>query len=146
MTELSPATLQNIPLSYASCSIGCKPEHTLPQKLDAIAAAGFTGIELSMPDLLSFASVHLRHEVGPKDFDDLCTAAKAVKAMCDAKNLQIMMLQPFANFEGWAEGSEERRDAFERAKGWIRIMEACGTDMLQVRLNNFQQSFEYPAH
>ena len=42
------------------------------------------------------------------------------------------MLQPFANFEGWKEGSDGRKDAFERAAGWIQIMQACGTDLLQV--------------
>ena len=44
------------------------------------------------------------------------------------------MLQPFSNFEGWPQGSKERGDAFSRAKGWIQIMQAVGTDMLQVRL------------
>ncbi len=43
-----------------------------------------------------------------------------------------MMLQPFSNFEGWSKGSKERADAFVRAKGWMRIMEALGTDMLLV--------------
>lgn len=129
---LSIDTLQDIPVSYATCSIGCKPEHTLPKKLDAIASAGFTGIELSMPDILAFASEFLKKEVGPKDWDDLCTAAKAIKSQTDAKGLKVMMLQPFANFEGWPEGSPERRDAFDRANGWIRIMQACGTNLLQV--------------
>jgi sugar phosphate isomerase/epimerase len=42
------------------------------------------------------------------------------------------VLQPFANFEGWSEGSVERAMAWKRAEGWMRIMEAAGTDMLQV--------------
>ncbi|KAL9079614.1 MAG: hypothetical protein Q9157_001499 [Trypethelium eluteriae] len=130
--SLSLSSLEEIPICYASCSIGCKPEDTLPKKLDAIASAGFQAIELSMPDLLSFASLHLRHDVGPYDFDDLGSAAKVVKTMCDAKGLKILILQPFANFEGWKEGSEERIDAFTRARGWVEIMKACGTDMLQV--------------
>jgi len=46
--------------------------------------------------------------------------------------LTIFVLQPFGNFEGWAEGSKERKDAFDRAKGWIRIMKSVGTDMLQA--------------
>jgi len=134
--------LSSIPVAYASCSIGCKPEHTLPKKLNAIAAAGFTAIELSMPDLLSFANTVLRpsqqddpnakSEIGPYDFDDLCEAARVVKAQCDSKSLKILILQPFANFEGWPEGSEEREDAWTRVKGWMKIMEAAGTDMLQV--------------
>ena len=129
---LSSSSLKEIPVCYASCSIGSRPGDTLPKKLDAIASAGFRAIELSMPDLLSFASLHLRHDVGPYDFEDLCSAAKVVKTMCDSKNLRILILQPFANFEGWEKGSEERIDAFTRAKGWVEIMTACGTDMLQV--------------
>lgn len=129
---LQLASLSTVPISFATCSIGCKDEHTLPKRINAIAAAGFQGIELSMPDLVSFASMHLRHEVAPNEYDDLCTAAKVVKSMCEAKGMKIMMLQPFSNFEGWPDGSQERRDAFDRARGWIRVMEACGTDMLQV--------------
>ena len=130
--SLSQSSLQGIPLCYASCSIGCRPEDTLPKKLDAIASVGLQAIELSMPDLLSFACLHLRVNVGPYDYDDLCSAAKVVKTMCDAKSLKILILQPFANFEGWKEGSEERKDAFKRVRGWIEIMKACGTEMLQV--------------
>lgn len=129
---LSAESFKQIPTAFASCSIGCKPEHTLPKKLDAIAKAGFQAIELSMPDLLSFASTHLRKEVGPYDFDDLYSAAKVVKAQCDAKGLKILILQPFSNFEGWAEGSKEREDAWIRVKGWIKIMQGAGTDMLQI--------------
>lgn len=129
--SISLSSLQSIPTSYATVSIGCKDEHTLPKKLNAIYGAGFSAIELGFPDLLSFASMHLRKEVGPYDWDDLITAGKVVKAQCDAKGLKILMLQPFSNFEGWKE-EEGRKDAFTRAKGWIRIMEAVGTDMLQV--------------
>ena len=42
------------------------------------------------------------------------------------------MLQPFANLEGWPADSAERKDAFDRAKGWITIMAAVGTETLQV--------------
>ena len=130
--SLSLSSLECIPASYATVSIGCKDEHTLPKKIQAISTAGFKGIELGFPDLLAFASMHLRHEVGPYDYDDLYSAAKVVKAQTDAQGLKIMLLQPFANFEGWPEGSDERKDAFKRAEGWIRIMEAAGCDTLQV--------------
>jgi sugar phosphate isomerase/epimerase len=134
--------LEKIPIAYASVSIGYTDEHTLPKKLEAISAAGFQAIELGFPDLLSFANLHLRpgkqedgqypEAIKEDDYDSLAAAAKVVKTMCDAKGLKILILQPFSNFEGWPEGSEERRDAWKRAKGWMRIMEAAGTDMLQV--------------
>ncbi|THX59365.1 putative 4-hydroxyphenylpyruvate dioxygenase [Aureobasidium pullulans] len=130
--SLTNASLRNLPVCYASVSIGCREEHTLPKKLEAISQAGFTAIELGFPDLLAFASTYMKKEVGAYDYDDLVISAKVVKAMCEAKKLKVLILQPFANFEGWQEGSEERKDAFTRAEGWIRIMEAVGTDMLQV--------------
>lgn len=133
-------SLDKIPTCYASVSIGCKDEHTLPKKLDAIAAAGFQAIELGFPDLLSFANQHLKPDQqgdGPDsikedDYASLCATAKVVKAMCDAKGLKILILQPFSNFEGWPEGSAERQAVWDRVNGWVRIMEAAGTDMLQV--------------
>lgn len=127
-----PTKIGSIPTCYASCSIGHKPEHNLPAKLKVISDAGFDAIELSMPDLLSFASEKLNKDVGPKDYDDLCEVGKDVKNLCQEHKLKILILQPFSNFEGWKKGSKEREDAFERARGWIRIMESVGTDMLQV--------------
>ncbi len=129
---IQKSSVQDIPTCFASCSIGCKPSHTLPKRLEAIAAAGFDAIELSFPDILTFASEQLKRDVQPSDYDDLCSVGQEIKRLCESQKLKILMLQPFANFEGWPEGSDQRRDAFDRAKGWIRIMEAVGTDMLQV--------------
>lgn len=125
-----------IPVSYATCSLG-KPSRQsslpLPLKLSAIAEAGFSGIELSFPDLLGFARASFtKEDIKEDDWDTLCAAGQMVKQLCDAKNLKVMMLQPFSNFEGWPEGSPERDEAFRRAAGWIQIMKAVGTDMLQV--------------
>ncbi|TRX88940.1 hypothetical protein FHL15_010168 [Xylaria flabelliformis] len=121
-----------VPTSYATCSIGHKESHTLPEKLKAISAAGFDGIELSMPDILSYGKELHGQEPDPTDYNTLVTISKAIKSLTEAQNLKILMLQPFANFEGWSKGSKEREDAFTRARGWIRVMQAVGTDMLQV--------------
>ena len=125
-------TKQKIPTCYASVSIGHRPVHNLLAKLEAISNTGFDAIELGMPDLLSFASDQLGKNVDPKDYDSLCIAGREVKKLCAEHALKILILQPFSNFEGWPKGSKEREDAFERAKGWMRVMEAVGTDMLQV--------------
>lgn len=132
-------SLRTIPTSYASCSLGnpSDPPPLLP-RLDAISSAGFSAIELSFPDILSYGATLLGHDPSPKDYDDLTKVAAAIKSECDKRNLGIMMLQPFSNFEGWkdgtlnADGVDGRSDAFERARGWTRIMKAAGTDMLQV--------------
>ena len=124
---------KQIPLSFATCSIRCRETDTLPKKLEAISSAGFTAIELAFPDLQQFACEFLNREIHPYNYIDLCTAAVEVTEECEKRNLKILMLQPFANFEGWPGGSKERDDAFERARGWIEIMAVCGTDMLQVK-------------
>jgi len=130
--SLTASSLKGIPISFASCSIGYKDEHTLPKKIAAIANAGFTGMELSFPDIQAFASLHLKEEVGEWDFEKLASVCKVIKAMTDAKKLEIMLLQPFANFEGWPKGSKERENAFKAAKGWISMMDASGCNTLQV--------------
>ncbi|KAK7181427.1 hypothetical protein DPSP01_008690 [Paraphaeosphaeria sporulosa] len=132
---LNYASLTTIPISYASCSLGppsSPPPPPLLDRLDAISAANFTAIELSFPDILSYGETVLGHSPEPKDYDELVKVAEAIKKECDKRKLGVMMLQPFANFEGWKEGSDGRKDAWERARGWVRIMQAAGTDMLQV--------------
>jgi sugar phosphate isomerase/epimerase len=91
-----------------------------------------------MPDLVSFTSEKLSTEVGFEDYDKLCAVGGEVKKLCKENNVTILMLQPFSNFEGWPKGSKRRDDAFDRARGWIRIMESVGTDMLQVSVNTFE--------
>jgi sugar phosphate isomerase/epimerase len=134
MAQISRASLDQISLSFASVSVGA-PSDPLPKKLQAIAAAGFQAIELGFPDLLSFASSHHKKEIEENDYENLCIAGAEVKKLCQYYGLDILMLQPFSNFEGWAEFSKEREDAFDRAKGWIQIMGAVGTDMLQASTN-----------
>ncbi|TPR04715.1 Fungal specific transcription factor domain family protein [Aspergillus niger] len=125
--------ITNIPLSYATCSLG-PPSTPLEDKLSSLSAASFTGIELAFPDLLAYANTHNAGttQILPHDYTSLAHAATEVRSLCESHNLQIMMLQPFANFEGWPRNSPEREDAFTRAKGWSQIMEALGTKILQI--------------
>lgn len=133
MGGLDAASLASIPISYATCSLG-SPSSPPPllDRLDAISKAEFSAVELSFPDILSYGQTLLGHEIEPKNYNELEKVASAIKKECDTRNLGVMMLQPFANFEGWPQGSTERKDAFERLDGWIRIMKAAGTDLLQV--------------
>lgn len=146
--QVNPSSL---PLSLASCSIGL-PRHTLHQKIEAVSRASFTGIELSFPDLLSHAK-ELRSlgqlpsargggddAIDDDDWPALCKAAEHVRQLCSAHGLRVLVLQPFANYEGWPDGSAERSAVLARADGWARIMQAAGTDMLQVG------STDTPAH
>ncbi|RAK90201.1 3-dehydroshikimate dehydratase [Aspergillus costaricaensis CBS 115574] len=132
---MSPTTeINKIPLSYATCSLGPPSTTPLETKLSTLHAASFTGIELAFPDLLAYANTHNpgTTQILPTDYPALIRSATEIRTLCESHNLRIMMLQPFANFEGWPRGSPEREDAFSRAKGWSGIMESLGTDMLQI--------------
>lgn len=130
-SSITRSSLQTIPTSIATVSVGT-PDTPLEDKLAAISSAWFQAVELGFPDLLSFASSHFSRKIAEDDYNSLCKAATEIRTLCKHYNLGIMMLQPFSNFEGWEKGSKERKEAFAKAKGWIQIMEAIGTDMLQV--------------
>lgn len=130
-TTITRSSLNAIPTSFATVSVGT-PSDSLEEKLAAISSAWFQAIELGFPDLLNFANKHYGRKIADTDYSALCEAAAEIRTLCKHYNLRIMMLQPFSNFEGWPQGSKERNKAFARARGWVRIMEALGTDMLQV--------------
>lgn len=123
-----------LPTSFASCSVWSQQEGDLPEKLKAIHKAGFDGIELSMPDILDYGKLLNGSKPDERDYDAIADVASRVKELTDNLGLEILMLQPFPHFEGWRRGMQEREreDAFERARGWMRVMETAGTDMLQV--------------
>ncbi|RBR26463.1 uncharacterized protein FIESC28_00757 [Fusarium coffeatum] len=123
-----------IPISFASCSIPMKIKASLPDKLNAIRQAGFDGIELSMPDIISYGELLSGSQPKEDDYDTLADVGKQIKSLTDELGLKIMMLQPFANFEGWEKGThdKERQQAFDKARGWMKIMDAAGITLLQV--------------
>lgn len=130
--KIDPDSIQHIPLSYASCSIGCDASDALPQKLEAIAAAGFNAIELNFQDIVKYASEVLGREVAENNYAELITVAGQIRKLCETYSLKILMLQPFANWEGWPHETIDYKDAVTRANGWIEVMNVVGTDMLQV--------------
>ncbi|CAG8934995.1 unnamed protein product [Penicillium salamii] len=134
--SISRASLQKIPLSYASCSIGCGPKDTLPRRLEAISAAGFTAIELSFPDILDHGLQITGQPISPIDYPKIIPIAEDIRKLCDSHGLSIMMLQPFSNLEGWVKGSMDREQAFARASGWMEIMNVVGaTDTPEPKIS-----------
>lgn len=124
-----------IPICFATCSIEPKSATTtLPEKLKAIHSAGFDAVELAMSDLLAYGKALNGQEPDVSDYDAIVEVAKHVKPVAEEIGIAILMLRPLARFEGWKVGYQdnERQDAFARAGGWLRVMEALGTDMLQV--------------
>lgn len=83
----------------------------LREKLEAIAAAGFDGIEIFEQDFIAF-------DGSPKD----------VGRMVKDHGLDITLFQPFRDFEGLPEPL--RAKAFDRAERKFDIMQELGTDLV----------------
>lgn len=89
---------------------------TLPEKIEAIAKAGFDGVEIFENDFLTFDGT-------PGD----------VGKMVRDHGLDITLFQPFRDFEGMPEPF--RTKAFDRAKRKFDVMQKLGADMLLVCSN-----------
>ena len=88
----------------------------LSEKLEAIAAAGFRGVEIFESDLLSYNG----------------TPADVAKEMADL-GLKAITFQPFRDFEGMPE--PQRTRTFDRAERKFDLMQEIGCDLLMVCSN-----------
>ena len=88
----------------------------LAEKLQAIAAAKFDGVEIFETDFLTFGG-------SPRD----------VGRMVRDCGLEITLFQPFRDFEGLPEPHRSR--AFDRAKRKFELMGELGTDLMLVCSN-----------
>ncbi|WP_262270839.1 bifunctional sugar phosphate isomerase/epimerase/4-hydroxyphenylpyruvate dioxygenase family protein [Microvirga yunnanensis] len=89
---------------------------TLSEKIEAIAAAGFNGVEIFENDLLSFNGT-------PAD----------VRRMVEGLGLGTITFQPFRDFEGMPE--PQRSKVFARAERKFDVMQELGCDLLMVCSN-----------
>jgi 4-hydroxyphenylpyruvate dioxygenase len=97
-------------MMYSSIATVCL-SGSLHDKITAIAAAGFEGIEIFENDLTAFNG----------------TARDAGQLIRDL-GMTLVTLQPFRDFEG-LEGRDRQR-AFDRAERKFDLMEELGTDLL----------------
>jgi 4-hydroxyphenylpyruvate dioxygenase len=88
----------------------------LPEKLEAIARAGFDGVEIFENDFLAF-------DGSPRD----------VGQMARDLGLAITLFQPFRDFEGMPDTLRSR--TFDRAERKFDVMQELGTDMVLICSN-----------
>ena len=89
---------------------------TLPEKLEAIAAAGFDGVEIFENDLLYYGG-------SPRD----------VRKLAADLGLAITLFQPFRDFEGCRRDRLARN--LDRAERKFDLMQELGTDLVLVCSN-----------
>jgi 4-hydroxyphenylpyruvate dioxygenase len=88
----------------------------LGEKLRAIAGAGFKGVEIFENDLLSFNGT-----------------PAGVKKMADDLGLDMVVFQPFRDFEGMP--ADKRPRVFARAERKFDLMQELGCDLLMICSN-----------
>ncbi|AXI47535.1 3-keto-5-aminohexanoate cleavage protein [Sulfitobacter sp. SK012] len=86
---------------------------SLPEKLEAIAAAGYDGIEIFEQDFIT-------HDGSSRDVGNLIRSL----------GLEITLFQPFRDFEGLPEPL--RAKAFDRAEQKFDLMQELGTDLVLI--------------
>src|SRR5919205_3286850 len=89
---------------------------TLPDKLEAVAAAGFEAVEIFENDLLTFDG----------------TARDAGRMAADL-GLEVAIFQPFRDFEAMPEPQRARN--LDRAERKFDTMQALGTELVLVCSN-----------
>ncbi|WP_354683605.1 TIM barrel protein [Cupriavidus necator] len=116
------AVRRPLPKSIATVSLS----GTLPEKLDAAAAAGFDGVEIFENDLLHFGG-------SPAD----------VRRMAADLGLQILLYQPLRDFEAMPDALFARNMA--RAERKFDVMEQLGAEMVLVCSNVQDVAIDDPA-
>jgi len=111
-----------LPKSIATVSLS----GTLPEKLEAAAAAGFDGVEIFENDLLNFDG-----------------SPAAVRRMAADLGLQIMLYQPLRDFEAMPGDLFARNMA--RAERKFDVMEQLGAEMVLVCSNVQDVAIDDPA-
>ena len=86
------------------------------EKLTAIRDAGYDGLEIFEQDFIA-------HDAGPAE----------VGRMIRDQGLEIMLFQPFRDFEGMPPA--QRMKAFDRAERKFDLMQALGTDLMLICSN-----------
>jgi 4-hydroxyphenylpyruvate dioxygenase len=89
---------------------------TLPEKLHAIADAGFDGVEIFEPDLVASPA-----------------SPEEIAALAQRLGLTLDLYQPFRDAEGVAE--EQFRSVLHRARAKFRLMQCMGIDTMLVCSN-----------
>ncbi|MBC3948717.1 3-dehydroshikimate dehydratase QuiC [Pseudomonas folii] len=94
---------------------------TLPEKLEAIAAAGFDGVEIFENDLLYYDG-----------------SPRHVRQICADLGIAITLFQPFRDFEGCRRDRLPRN--LDRAERKFDLMQELGTDLVLVCSNSAADS------
>ncbi len=116
-------------VATVSMSLGRAWAHQLPEKLDQAVACGFQGIEIFYEDHEDLE--YLAKSIGGVSDHIILKAVCQIRVMCDDRDLFILALQPFLNYEGLLD-SQEHAQMIKKLKLWFQIAKILGTDIIQI--------------
>jgi 4-hydroxyphenylpyruvate dioxygenase len=104
----------------------------MDHKIACAAKNGFAGIEVFYEDLESLAKEQDGSSGDPAPSDEqLLSASRLVREMCEDKELEIIGLQPFLFYEGLVD-RKEHAQMIEKLHLWFKIAKILGTDIIQI--------------
>jgi sugar phosphate isomerase/epimerase len=134
--------IRGVPVACCTLAVGFPGAASLPEKLEAIAHAGFDAVELGFPDLQE----HARHiqgvrregegegaETAADSWSSLGKAAEDLKNLVDNLGIKVLTIMPFGGYGGAFKDAKHSREAeLERADRWFDLLDKLDGDILQV--------------
>jgi 4-hydroxyphenylpyruvate dioxygenase len=124
-SPLAPAT--------ATISLGTPGVHSIESIIKATAKAGLQGIEICYNNLYYHAKSISNSDDEPTQ-EQLVNAAKDIARRCSESKLTIIVLQPFASYDGLLD-SELHTQMVSKFKCWLELAQALGCEIIQIPSN-----------
>ncbi|TLS31244.1 hypothetical protein PpBr36_03789 [Pyricularia pennisetigena] len=130
-------------LAISTMSLGrCYAGHSIEHRLDLAQKYGYEGIEMFFEDLAHEAEQIRQQQPNPSSSSPATStphtvetsqlaAAAHIRKLCRARNLAVISLQPFLNYDGLLDRDQHARRVGE-LQHWISLAHALGTDLIQI--------------
>ncbi|KAG2413138.1 hypothetical protein HFD88_002327 [Aspergillus terreus] len=119
--------------AITTVSLGQSGRYTIHHKLFACAKNGFKAVELFYDDLEALACSHSKLVQPTRN--ELLSAARQIRALCDILQIRILNLQPLRFYEGLVDRRERDRIANRVIPTWMDILEILGSDTILIASN-----------
>lgn len=132
--------------AIATVSLGAAHLHPLVAKIDAAAKNGQQGLELFHDDLAQFAKT-LRCQTLPSasadrsERDYELDAAHAIRYLCAERDLRVLALQPFRQYEGLID-TQRHAERIDELKHWVALANILGDSLFILIPSSFLDASE----
>ena len=113
--------------AISSMSLGRASVHDFTKKMNEARRHGFLAIELFFEDLQTYAVQTFGDDSEP----NLTKAAYDIRTICDVREIKIMCLQPFLNYEGLRD-REAHKVAISNMSRWITLAQILDADLISI--------------